>query len=101
MAFEFPINSNESRRRASSRGSNFSESSRRSAINGKSTRSRIGASPLTYKGFQNKSKISNTEKDPEGRTVADNYKHGPPPSERMIKFNSSQVPLTKNNNPPG
>ena len=97
LVFEFPIHSNESRSRASSRGSTFSESSRRS---GKSTRSKIGNSPLTFKGFETKKNVSSIDKDYGGFTVADNYKHGPTPSERMMKFNSSPVPLAKNNKGP-
>ena len=95
LVFEYPINTAESRSRMSSRGSNFSESSRRSEHKAKSTRSRIGDSPLTYKGFVDQNKVQSTAKDYGNLTVADNYKHGPTPSERMKKFNTSQVPLVK------
>lgn len=62
--------------------------------NEKTKRSRIGNSPLTYKGFDYEK--GREQRDGNGITVADNYKHGPTPSERMKKFNGSQPPLVKN-----
>ena len=94
LIFEFPALSNGSRRNMSSRGSNFSDGSRRNMSNEKPKRSRIGDSPLTYKGFEYQK--GRDGGDTSGLTVADNYKHGPTPSERMKKFNGSQPPLVKN-----
>lgn len=89
MIFEFPIHTNEVMNRGSLRGTGFSTSSRESKRSTKSTRSRIGDSPLTNKEFDFiKSKETSN-------TVADNYRHGPAPSERMKKFNMSQVPMAE------
>lgn len=93
MIFDFPIHTSEVLSRASSRGSQVSDSSRRSHHNAKSTRSRIGDSPLTSKEFDFPKNIISNNKDYGGLTVADSYKHGPAPSERMKKFNQSQVPM--------
>ena len=82
--------------RASSRGSQFSDGSRRSKQNAKSTRSRIGDSPLTAKEFDIPSNPMHSRDY--GNTVADSYKNGPAPSERMKKFNSSQAPLINPSN---
>lgn len=93
LIFDFPIHSNEVLSRASSRGSQVSDSSKRSHHNVKSTRSRIGDSPLTSKEFDFPKNIISSNKDYGGLTVADSYKNGPTPSERMKKFNQSQVPM--------
>ena len=87
--FDFPIHTNEVLSRASSRGSTFSESSKRPKHN--TTRSRIGDSPLTSKEFDLPKDAAPLNKE-YSQTVADNYKVGPTPSERMRKFNSGQVP---------
>ena len=97
MIFDFPIHTSEVLSRASSRGSQISESSRKSNGNAKSTRSRIGDSPLTSKEFDFPKNIISSNKDYGGLTVADSYKHGPAPSERMKKFNQGQVPLVNHN----
>jgi hypothetical protein len=89
LMFDFPIHTNEVLSRASSRGSTFSDSSKRPKHN--TTRSRIGDSPLTSKEFDLPKDAAPLNKE-YSHTVADNYKIGPTPSERMRKFNSGQVP---------
>ena len=89
MIFYFPYNANEVKSRASSRESGISNSSQRPSHHAKSGRSKIGDSPLTSKEFSI-NKISAKGVDNLG-TFADNYKNGLNPSERMRKFNSSQL----------
>jgi hypothetical protein len=99
LIFDFPIHTNEVLSRGNSRGSQFSDSSRKSDNNNtKSTRSRIGDSPLTSKEFDFPKSIMSSNKDYGGLTVADSYKYGPAPSERMKKFNKSQVPIVNQYN---
>lgn len=96
--FDFPIHTNEVMSRASSRGSTYSDSSRRSKAQVKSTRSQIGNSPLTSKEYGiNMNGISDHKEY--SHTVADTYKQGPAPSERMKKFNSSQPPVIHHKGP--
>lgn len=94
--FDFPIHTNEAISRASSRGSTYSDSSRKSMHQVKSTRSQIGNSPLTSKEY-GIAKNNLSEHKEYSHTVADVYKQGPAPSERMKKFNSSQPPVTHHN----
>lgn len=91
MMFDFPINKHEIMSRASSRESNYSNSSQRQKLNSKSTRSKIGDSPLTSKEFAiNKISTNGAEY---ANTFADNYKNGTKPSERMKKFSSIPVAM--------
>lgn len=91
--FDFPIHTSEVMNRASSRESNFSESSRSANVKTKTTRSRIGDSPLTSKefNFNDVSPPPNNIQYPEN-TVGDNYRNGLKPSERMKKFSSGHEP---------
>ena len=90
--FDFPIHTNQIRSRGSSRQSNASGPVRRGGNNSKSYRTQIGASPLTSKELDFGSRRSQERKE-YTNTFADNYKNGLKPSERMKKFNASQVPL--------